>query len=187
MNDGLKANSIGLERLVEASQAGDREAFDELVRLHQRRAMEVAVRMLGAADEAAEAVQTGFVRAYLNIGKLREPRRFETWLLRIVANAAVSQARATKRRTRRIRIADDCEDNKTLSPVQAGTARELNEAIQRAMLKLSKKEAKAISLFGLQDLSHKEVAEIMGSSVEAARWHVFRARQKLKVLLKDYL
>ena len=55
------------------------------------------------------------------------------------------------------------------------------------MLKLSEKEAKAMSLFGLNDLSHKEVAEIMGCSVEAVRWHVFRARQKLKVLLKEYL
>jgi RNA polymerase sigma-70 factor (ECF subfamily) len=55
------------------------------------------------------------------------------------------------------------------------------------MLKLSKKEAKAISLFGLENLSHKEIAQIMGCSIEAVRWHVFRARQKLKILLREYL
>jgi RNA polymerase sigma factor (sigma-70 family) len=55
------------------------------------------------------------------------------------------------------------------------------------MLRLSKKEAKAITLFGLEDLSQKQVAEIMGCSVQAVRWHVFRARQKLKVLLRKYL
>jgi RNA polymerase sigma-70 factor (ECF subfamily) len=176
-----------LERLVKAGQARDREAFDELVWLHQRRAMEVAVRILGAAGDAAQAVQTGFVKAYLSIGKLRQPQRFEAWLLKIIANAAVSQARATKRRTSSIRITDDYEDKKMLSPAQAGTAQELKEAIQRAMLELSKKEAKAISLFGLQDLSQKEVAEIMDCSPEAVRWHVFKARQKLKVLLKDFL
>jgi RNA polymerase sigma factor (sigma-70 family) len=55
------------------------------------------------------------------------------------------------------------------------------------MSKLSKREAKAIGLFGLQDLSQREVAEIMGCSVGAVRWHVYRARQKLKVLLKEYL
>ena len=173
--------------LVKASQAGERGAFDELVRLYQRRAMQVAIRLLGDSNDAAEAVQAGFVKAYMNIGKLREPKRFENWLLRIVINAAISQARAAKRRMEKIRIAD-CHDNKeTFSPADRANAKELKETLQRAMLQLSKKEAKAMSLFGLNDLSHKEVAEIMGCSVEAVRWHVFRARQKLKVLLKEYL
>ncbi len=55
------------------------------------------------------------------------------------------------------------------------------------MSKLSKKEAKAIALFGIEDLSREKVAEIMGCSAEAVKWHVFKARQKLKVLLKEYL
>jgi RNA polymerase sigma-70 factor (ECF subfamily) len=177
----------GWVELVEASQAGERGAFDELVRLYQRRAMQAAVRVLGDANDAAEAVQTGFVRAYLNIGKLREPKRFEAWLLRIVTNAAISQARAAKRRTEKIRIAEHCDDRERSSPVERETAKELKEAIQRAMLQLSKKEAKAMSLFGLNDLSYSQVAEIMDCSVGAVRWHVFRARQKLRVLLKEYL
>jgi RNA polymerase sigma-70 factor (ECF subfamily) len=188
VNNSEKANSSDIERLVKASQAGSRGAFDELVRLHQRRAMDVAVRLLGDVEEAAEIVQAGFVRAYLNIGKLKEPKRFEVWLLRIVTNAAISQRRAAKRRKDRIKIADSfCEDKKAVSPVEKGIAEELKEAMQRAMLKLSKKEAKAISFFGLKDLSQREVAEIMGCSVGAVRWYVFRARQKLKTLLKEYL
>ena len=55
------------------------------------------------------------------------------------------------------------------------------------MFRLSGKEARAITLFGLEDMSQRQVAEIMGCSVQAVRWHVFRARQKLKVLLKEYL
>ena len=188
MNSSEKVNSSDIERLVEASQAGSRGAFDELVRLYQRRAMDVAVRLLGDAEKGSEAVQAGFVRAYLNIGKLKEPKRFEVWLLRIVTNAAFNEQRAAKRRKERIKIADSCyEDKKALSPVEKGIAEELKEAMQRAMLKLSKKEAKAIALFGLEDLSQSQVAEIMGCSVEAVRWYVFRARQKLQTLLKEYL
>jgi len=187
VNDGQKANASDTEHLVGASQAGERRAFDELVRLYQQRAMQVAVRILGRANEAAEAVQAGFVKAYLGIGRLKEPKRFEVWLLRIVANAAISQGRAAKRRAEKIRLADNYEDKKTLSPVERQSGEELKEAIRRAMLKLSKKEAKAIALFGLEDLSQKKVAEIMGCSVEAVRWHVFGARKKLKVLLKEYL
>lgn len=162
MDDSRKANAGDTERLVKASQAGQRGAFDELVRLYQQRAMQVAIGILGGANEAAEAVQAGFVRAYLSIDKLKDPKRFEFWLLWIVTNAAISQARAAKRRTERIKIGDLYEDKRTLSPVERQSGEELKEAITRAMLKLSKKEAKAISLSGLEDLSQAEVAEIMG-------------------------
>jgi RNA polymerase sigma-70 factor (ECF subfamily) len=187
VNDGRKVNTGDIEWLVKASQAGDRNAFDKLVRLYQRRVMRMVVRMMGNANEAAEVVQAGFVKAFVGIGKLRHPKRFEVWLLRIVANATISQARAAKRRAEKIKAAGYYDNKKNPSPVERASTRELKEAIRQAMLKLSKKEAKAIALFGLKDLSHREVSEIMGCSVEAARWHVFQARQKLKGLLKDHL
>jgi len=187
VNDSLKVQTSDIERLVKASQAGDRGAFDEIMRLYQRRAMQVAVRMLGNADEAAEAVQSGFVKAYLSIKKLREPKRFEAWFFRIIANTAISQRKAAKYRAEKIKIAGDCESKKVFSPEERKVGEELKEAIQRAMLKLSKKEAKAIALFGIEDLPREKVAEIMGCSAEAVKWHVFKARQKLKVLLKEYL
>ena len=187
MNDSLKVKTSDIERLVKASQAGDRGAFDELVRLYQRRAMQIAVRMLGNGNEAAEAVQSGFVKAYLNINKLREPKRFEAWFFRIIANTAISQRRAAKRRAEKIKIAESYDGKKALSPVENRIGEELKEAIQQAMLKLSKKEVQAIALFGIENLPRDEVAEIMGCSAEAVKWHVFKARQKLKVLLKEYL
>ena len=188
MSNSKKVDTSDIERLVKASRTGDRDAFDALVRFYQRRAMQAAVRILGDANEAAEAVQSGFIKAYLGINKLKKPRQFEVWLLRIITNAAISQRRATRRRAERIKIADcSYKDSRAALPVEKGIAEELKEAIQGAMLKLSKKEAKAISLFGLEDLSQEQVAEIMGCSVEAVRWHVYRARQKLKVLLKEYL
>lgn len=187
MNDSLKDQISDIERLVKASRAGDRGAFDELVRLYQRRAMQIAVRMLGNVNEAAEAVQSGFVKAYLSIKKLREPKRFEAWFFRIVTNTAISQRRAAKYRAEKTKIAESYDGKKALSPVEDQIGEELKEAIQRAMLKLSKKEAKAIALFGIEALPREKVAEIMGCSAEAVKWHVFKARQKLKVLLKEYL
>ena len=187
MNGNSKTNTGDIERLVKASQAGDRASFDELVNLYQRRAMQVAVRMLGDAEEAAEAVQNGFVKAYLSIDKLREPKRFEAWFFRIIANTAISQRRAAKGRAEKIKISGDCENKKVFSPEQKEVGKELKEAIQRAMLKLSKKQAQVIALFGIEDLPRDEVAGIMGCSAEAVKWHVFKARQKLRVLLKEYL
>jgi RNA polymerase sigma-70 factor (ECF subfamily) len=187
VNDSLKVNADDVEKLVSAGQAGQRGAFDELVRLYQRPAMRIAVKILGNANEAAEAVQDGFIKAYLNINKLKRPKRFEAWFYRIITNTAISRRRAAKRRTENIKIHEGKENEKISTPVESQSGEELKEAIQRAMLKLSKKEVKAIALFGIEDLSQNEVAEIMNCSVETVRWYVHRARKKLKVLLKEYL
>ena len=188
VKEAQKVKISDVERLAEESSRGNRDAFDELVRLYQRRAMKVALAVLNNVDEAAEAVQAGFVKAYLNIEKLRELGRFETWLLRIISNTAISQRKAARRRAEAVKAAD-CrrQEKRTFSPAETADTKELREAIQRAMLRLSKKETKAITLFGLEHFSQKQVAEIMGCSVQAVRWHVFRARQKLKVLLRKYL
>jgi len=187
VSDHHKNGTTDVERLVKASRASDRSAFDGLVRLHQRRATYLAVRLLGNTDDAREVVQQAFVTAYLKIDKLRDPKRFESWLLKIVANLALDHRNAVRHQSGTINAADRYEAKRVVSPVEREIGAELEEAIRRAMLKLSRKEAKAISLFGFDDLSHREVARIMGCSVGTARWHVFRARRKLSVLLKDYL
>lgn len=187
VNGNSKTNAVDIERLVRASQTGDRGSFDELVDLYQRRAMQLAVRMLGNVDEAAEAVQNRFVKAYLNINKLKEPMRFKAWFFRIIANTAISQRKAAKGKAEKVQIFGNCKSKMALSPEDIEIGKELKDAVQNAMLKLSKKQAQAIALFGIEDLSQDEVAEIIGCSSEAVRWHVFKARQKLKVLLKEYL
>jgi len=188
VKEAQKVKISDVELLAEASSRGNRDAFDELVGLYQRRAMQVALAVLSNADEAAEAVQAGFVKAYLSIEKLREPGRFEIWLLRIISNTAISQRKAAWRRAEAAKAADCLrQEKRSFSPAQTADAEELREAIQKAMMRLSKKETKAITLFGIENISQEQVAEIMGCSVGAVRWHVFRARKKLKVLLRKYL
>lgn len=175
-------------RLVRASQAGEKAAFDKLVRLYQRPATRVAVGILGDANDAAEAVQEGFIKAYMNIGQLKYPRRFRLWLLKIVTNVAVGQQRKARRRAEILKILRGRQARReALRPIDREALKGLKHAIQQAMVRLTEKEAKAITLFGLEDLPQDEVAEIMGCSAEAVRWHVYRARQKLKVWLKEYL
>ena len=185
MNNIGKMNIDEIERLVVASQAGERCAFDELVQIFQRQAMQAAVRITGNANEAAEAVQEAFAAAYIKIDKLKNPRKFAAWFLRIATNEAVNRRRQIKHRAEILKSNLDCEYETILQ--SKGTDEELREEIGQAMSKLSEKEAKAISLFGLDGLSHAQVAEIMDCSAAAAKWYVFRARQKLKILLKEYL
>jgi RNA polymerase sigma-70 factor (ECF subfamily) len=187
LNSNCKAAEIRIERLARQALRSDRAAFDELVRLCQRRAMLVALRILSDENEAAEAVQDGFLKAFLNIKKLREPAKFEMWLLKIITNTAVSRLRKLKRRPKRLPLTDCTEDTNARPASENNMAEELKNVIQQAMTKLSKKQAKAIALFGLDGLSQKQVAEIMDLSEPAVRWHVFKAREKMKVLLKDYI
>lgn len=173
--------------LVRQSQAGSRRAFDCLIRRYQVYAMKIAVRILADAGEAAEAVQDGFVKAYLKIKKLKDPEKFGSWLLRIVVNCAVDRRASAIRRKRLLK---KIRNHPPPAPHHDGETihtRELQTAIQAAMGELTKTQARAIALFGIEDLSHKEVAEILGCSPQAARWHVYEARKKLKMLLKDYI
>ena len=187
MQSDIREDNLDVCGLVEASRRGDKGAFDELVLLYQVKAMRVAIGILGDANEGSEAVQAGFVKAYLNIDKLKNVQNFEGWLLRIVANAAISQRRSGRRRAGQVTITDSFEDKRNVSPLESEMAGELKAAISQAMGELSKKEAKAIGLFALEDMTHKQAGQIMGCSAGTVRWHVYRARQKLKVLLKEFI
>jgi RNA polymerase sigma-70 factor (ECF subfamily) len=179
MNDDSREQS-GIAELVKAAQAGDKMAFGRLVQSYQRQAMGLALGILGNVHDAAEVVQEAFVKAYVGLGGLSRPERFRFWLLKIVSNEAISRRRAV----RRLGIVTKLF---LLDRVERENADELQAAIEGAMRQLTGKEAEAITLFGLDGLPHGEVGRIMGCSAGAVRWHVHRARKKLRVLLKEYL
>jgi RNA polymerase sigma-70 factor (ECF subfamily) len=187
MNDGGREHSETAE-LVRAARAGDKTAFDRLVQLYQRQAVGLALGILANKEDAAEVVQESFVKAYLRLGGLSQPERFRFWLLKIVANEAISRRRAVRRRNvvTKLFLVYKVE-NRSAEPRESESADELQMAVERAMRQLTGKEARAIALFGLDELPHEEVGRIMGCSAGAVRWHVHRARKKLRVLLKEYL
>lgn len=171
--------------LVQASQQGDRTAFDTLVQGFQYSAMELAVRLLWDRESAEEVVQDSFVKAWIQIKQLRQVGQFQAWLLRIVSNAALNHLRDQRRtadlrrKTARTQVDPDASTR--------SRAQELNECLQTALAQLGEKEALAISLTGLEELSYEQAAEVMNCSPAALRQHLFRARKKLKIMLKDYL
>jgi RNA polymerase sigma-70 factor (ECF subfamily) len=186
MNDGQGQSETA--ELVRASRAGDKTAFDRLVQLHQRQAMGLALGIVANVDDAAEVVQEAFVKGYLQLGGLNQPERFRFWMLKIVANEAISRRRAARRQAAMIRrfMADRVE-RRAAGPEEREHAQDLQATIERAMRHLTAREAQAIALLGLDDLPHTEAGRIMGCSAGAVRWHVHRARKKLRVLLKEYL
>jgi RNA polymerase sigma-70 factor (ECF subfamily) len=183
--------------LVLAARRGELGPFDELVRRYQRKATAVAFRLLNNRDDAMEVVQDAFLNAYDRLASLDEPERFGPWLLRIVGNLALN-----RRRSRSLRKTvslegpwQDDEDRGELNrpdprdqtPLEIASGRELKQLIARAIDELPELQRQALVLFSMQNLPQKQVADMLGCSVEAVKWHVFTARKKLKERFKDYL
>lgn len=186
--------------LVRRTLAGRRGAFDELIERHQRRAAAVAFRLLGNAHDALEVCQDAFLRAYRSLETLENPERFGTWLLRIVTNQSLNFRRARAAGGRRVSfedclLDDDVAREERISdaphsedrPGAKFAAAELADIVQRAISELPEQQRTALVLFSIEQLPQKEVASIMGCSVEAVKWHVFQARKKLREQLTEYL
>lgn len=181
--------------LVLAARKGDFDAFDKLVEQYQRRANAVAYRLLNNIDDAMEVTQDAFLKAFDHLKELSSPQQFGPWLMRIVSNLALN-----RRRARALRLAvpleavgDDDEakfemhDSRAESPLEAVSAKEMQERLAKALDQLPALQRKALVMFSMGEVPQKDVAKMLGCSVEAVKWHVFTARKKLKEIFKDYL
>ncbi|MCC6240531.1 MAG: sigma-70 family RNA polymerase sigma factor [Phycisphaerales bacterium] len=183
--------------LVEQALAGDRAAFDTLVVRYQRQAVAVSYRLLGNSDDALEVTQEAFIKAYRSLDTLQNADAFGGWLMRIVSNLSLNF-----RRGRKIRVQLPLDD--MLGPAEAGSSgsqwmarnddpatsmqsKELGAQLQQALEQLPDKQRLAIVMFTIEEMPQKKVAEILGISVEAVKWHVFQGRKRLKELLKEHL
>jgi RNA polymerase sigma-70 factor, ECF subfamily len=196
---GEAAESDGA--LVRAALAGDRKAFDQLVRKYQRQAVSLAYQRLGNSDDAQEVAQDAFIKAYSQLQTLQQPGAFGGWLMRTVSNLALNFRRG--RRLRRNPGLDEAVASGDSNPPEGGiqsdhsyhTARpsrsledaELAERTRAAMDQLPEKQRLAIEMFAINKMPQKDVAQALGCSVEAVKWHVFQGRKKLKDLLADLL
>ncbi len=189
-------------QLVEQTMAGKRQAYDELVRRHQRRALAVSYRLLGNSHDAAEVTQDAFLKAYASLRTLDDPQRFGGWLMRIVANLSLNRRRGRKRTTAlpvddilgggNGQSAASVADSATATgraddPYQQLEGKELGRRLLEALDQLPEKQRMAIVLFTINQMPQKDIAKAMDSSVEAVKWHVFQGRKKLREILKDLI
>lgn len=182
--------------LVRKAQKGDADAFAELVRAYQRRAMSVAYRLLGRVEDARDVSQDAFVRAYRSLGQLDDPARFGAWLLKTVCNLALNFRRSRARHAMSS-LDDDRGDGSAIDPPDRGSretgtglepmSAELRSAIDEAMKRLPDKQRLALVLFSVEGMPQREVAEVLECSVELVKWNVFQARQKLREALSDLM
>jgi RNA polymerase sigma-70 factor (ECF subfamily) len=162
--------------LVARAQKGDRWAFEQLVDRHQHRLFTLAARLLGSPDDAADAVQEAFIRAWLGLASFRRGSRFSTWLHRICLNAVHDQR--SKRRASPLEDVPEPAD-----PRDEFLASELSGALQQALDSLDEEYRAAVVLYDVLGCSYAEIAELTGVAEGTVKSRIFRGRQRLGEML----
>ena len=180
--------TISDQDLVLRTKAGDRSAFEALVRKYQDRAYNVAFQILRHHEDALDVAQEAFARAYLSIGRFRGSAGFYTWLYRILVNLAIDQARA---RGKKAPIPLDDPEAVTAQgglTADAGAfleTKEIGERIARAVATLPVQQRAALTLREIEGFSYQEIARVMNCSIGTVMSRLHSARQKLQQMLRD--
>ncbi|MDQ3661356.1 MAG: sigma-70 family RNA polymerase sigma factor [Actinomycetota bacterium] len=185
-NRGEGARESVPAELLERCRKGDEGAWAELVRATQREVYTLCLRILRNPDDAADATQDAYVRAWKGLKGFRGDASFTTWLYRVAANAAISKQRSRKRRREHEVTSDD--EMLALLPSgestedRAGVRAEL-ETLEKALWALPEHYRAAVVLRDVYGMSIDEIAGRLAISESAAKVRVHRARKKLKEMV----
>jgi RNA polymerase sigma-70 factor (ECF subfamily) len=178
--------------LVEKAQQGDKTAFGELVRKHQRKVYAIALQMTGDHGEADDLAQEAFLRAFQALGSFDGRSEFPTWMYRIVVNLTINHI---KRRGRN--CAAEESDPRVVGAVAASVAqddpaaaleqRRFYALLAKALDELPETLRTTVVLVSLQGLTHRVVAEILGCSEGTVSWRIHEARKQLRERLRGDL
>lgn len=172
--------------LVEAVRAGDHRRFADLVDRHKDRALTLAVRLLGHRQEAEEAVQDSFVRAFRGLETFRGESLFATWLYRIVYNVCSTRL-ARRRQGAEVSIEEEeAAGTSVLADVLSPSAldrmeqEELSRMLVEEVERLPDRYRAPITLFYLQELEYADIARILDQPLGTVKVNLFRGRLVLR-------
>ena len=168
--------------LVARAQAGDRRAFAALVRRHEAMVYRVCSRVLGNREDAEDAAQEAFLRAYRKLGTFRGESAFATWLLRLAVNVSLNE-RARRRRRPWSRARVDPVGGIATGPEAEVLHAEAAAQLHRALQALRPDHRAAVILRDLEGLTYGEVAAALGVPEGTAKGWAHRGRKRLKELL----
>jgi RNA polymerase sigma-70 factor (ECF subfamily) len=173
--------------IVELVQSGDRKAFSVLIERHKDRAMALAVRMLRNRQDAEEALQDAFVRAYQALPRFEGRSSFGTWFYRIVFNVCSS---ALERRGTEVHVSMQNETDDGAAVLEIPSAdlppdlqlesTEAQKIVQEEVERLPEVYASTFTLFVVQEMSYDEIVEVTGLPLGTVKARLFRARMMLR-------
>ncbi|MBX6762582.1 MAG: RNA polymerase sigma factor [Rubrobacteraceae bacterium] len=170
--------------LVARTLSGDRKAFTRLLRRHEGSVYRVCYRILGDREDAKDATQEAFIRAYERLESFEGRSAFRTWLLRVAVNVSLNMSKKNRRESARELpperlLGADPEPG----PEQSAVSSERLEQLHRALYHLEDNHRAAVVLRDLEGLSYAEISQVLDVAEGTARVWAFRGRAKLKEIL----
>jgi len=194
---GARVNTQ-VDSLIRAAQRGDQDAFEQLVRTYDQSVLRLAMNLLRSPEDARDVYQEAFLRVYRNLDSFRFDCSFHTWLYRIVTNICLDQLRKRKVRKEEPSVVETSEgpvdrmdafeeEAAEADPERALWNRQLKKKIEDALQDLTPRERMVFELRHYQGLRLRNIGEILGTTEEAAKNCLFRATQKMRSVLGDFV
>jgi RNA polymerase sigma-70 factor (ECF subfamily) len=177
--------------LIQSAQRGHLPAFNQIILHYQGLAYNVAYRIVGDAELAADTTQDAFIKAYQRINQYRGGS-FKAWLLRVVTNTCYDALRARKRRPTTSLESEDDDDDPDYNPwlIDSGerpeayvVRQELAELLRDAISQLPADQRAALVLADIEGLDYQEIADAMGTALGTVKSRLSRARAKMRDML----
>ncbi|MEH7093518.1 RNA polymerase sigma factor SigW [Neobacillus vireti] len=171
---------------------GDQDAFGEIVEIYKNSVYQLCYRMLGNRHEAEDLAQEAFIRAYVNIQSFNQDLKFSTWLFRIATNLCIDRLRKKKpdyyldaevAGTEGLTMYSQISSDSPL-PESEVESLELQETVQKEILKLPEKYRSAIVLKYMEDMSLNEISEILDLPLGTVKTRIHRGREALRQQLR---
>ncbi|PYZ91907.1 RNA polymerase sigma factor SigW [Salipaludibacillus keqinensis] len=183
---------IVVKKIILEVKKGNQEAFSELMDIYKDKVYHIVYRMLGNVHEAQDVSQEAFLRAFMNIDSYDTNRKFSTWLFRIATNLAIDRLRKKKPN---FHLEDQVAGTEDLTyysqfssdeelPEDQVVQWEMQEWVQEEIMQLPPKYRSAIILKYLEDLSLKEIGEILNLPVATVKTRIHRGREALRKRLR---
>lgn len=177
--------------LVTAARRGNTQAFEELVRRHERRVFAVAQRITNNREDAEDVVQETFHKVFLHLDDFKEKARFSTWLTRIAMNESFMLLRRRRGILEVLPESPDHGDESVVakfvdqrpSPEVSCGLHERKEILTEAINRLGPKLRITIQLRDIEGRPAAETAKLLGTSISAVKARVFQGRRKLRAMV----
>lgn len=172
---------------------GDANAFETLVLEYEKNVYNIALRMTGNSEDAADMTQEAFIKAYNSLQAFRGDSKFSVWLYRIVSNVCLDFLRSKNRRpTVSLSVEDDDGEDTQLDVADESQSPELlldrkltRESVRRGLDSLPPDYRQILLLREIQGLSYDEIAQALSLEVGTVKSRIFRARKRLCTFLID--
>lgn len=184
-------NSLDENLLIQKSVEGDIQSFEILVTTYQKKAFNIAYRMLGNLEDANDVTQEALVKVYKSLPKFKGDSKFSTWLYSIVTNASIDYIR--KNRKSNVVYLDKKEENQMKreipdnenTPENLLEKNEIKRVIHDSINKLNKEHRTVIILRDIQGFTYEEIANMLNCSEGTVKSRISRARGNLKNILSQ--